>query len=58
MNRTLKEQLKDWKRNKKEYRSKPQKRRAEVLTESDIKGLMGVNRPTYTRGKGGAYRQR
>lgn len=37
---------------------KPQKRRSEVLTESDIKSLMGVNRATYSRGRGGAIRQK
>lgn len=37
---------------------KPQKRRTEVLTESDIKNLMGMNRATYSRGRGGAIRQK
>ncbi|WP_166460954.1 hypothetical protein [Bacillus velezensis] len=31
---------------------KPQK-----LTESDLRNLMGINRPTYKRGRGGAFRQ-
>lgn len=57
MNRTLREQLKDWKRNKKEYRSKPQKRRTEVLTEADIKSLMGMDRPVFRKYRG-SYRQR
>jgi len=56
MNKTMREQLKDWTKNKKEYRSKPQKRSAEVLTESDIKSLMGVDKPVYRRHKG-AFRQ-
>lgn len=36
---------------------KPQKRRREVFTESDIKSLMGMDKQTYRRHKG-AYRQR
>lgn len=57
MNKTMKEQLKDWTKNKKEYRSKPQKRHTEVLSESDIKRLMGMDKPVYRRYKG-AFRQR
>ena len=56
MNKTLQEQLKEWK--KKQHDKKPQKSSIEVLTESDIKSLMGVNRSVYVRGKGGAYRQK
>lgn len=37
--------------------NKSQKRSTEVLTEKDIKGLMGINRPVYARAKGGAYRR-
>lgn len=58
MNRTLKDQLKEWKREYQEVTRKPQKRRREHLTESDIKHLMGMNRAVYVRGKGGAIRQR
>lgn len=43
---------------KQRSRRKRKKRRTEVLTERDIKSLMGMNRATYARGKGGAYRQR
>jgi len=63
MNPTLRNQLKEWKRlhqeptPKKEKRhQKPQKRSTEHLTESDIKRLMGMNRPIMRRGKGGAWR--
>jgi len=56
MNKTFQEQLKEWK--KKQHDKKPQKSSIEVLTESDIKSLMGVNRNVYVRGKGGAYRQK
>ncbi|MCG1014217.1 hypothetical protein SRCM100730_03408 [Bacillus velezensis] len=31
---------------------KPQK-----LTERDLKNLMGIDRPIYKRGRGGAFRQ-
>ncbi|WP_197071972.1 hypothetical protein [Geobacillus kaustophilus] len=44
------------------YRSernrKERKRNKERLTEREIKELMGVCRPVYRRGKGGAFRQR
>lgn len=65
MNPSLKEQLKEWKRQHQVKTPKKKRRRKaknqgkfERLTESDIKSLMGVNRPIYTRKKGGAYRQR
>ncbi len=58
MNRTLKDQLRIWKQDYQEVTRKPQKRRREHLTESDIKGLMGMNRAVYVRGKGGAFKQR
>lgn len=34
------------------------KKVTEKLSRRDLKDLMGCNRGTYTRGKGGAYRQR
>ncbi|AMQ71836.1 MULTISPECIES: hypothetical protein [Bacillus amyloliquefaciens group] len=37
---------------RKSTEKKPQK-----LTERDLKNLMGINRPTYKRGRGGAFRQ-
>lgn len=33
-------------------------KREEHLTDRDWAVLMGTNRPTYQRGKGGAFRQR
>lgn len=35
-----------------------QKKVKEKLSSRDLKDLMGCNRGTYTRGKGGAFRQR
>ncbi|ASB67142.1 MULTISPECIES: hypothetical protein [Bacillus] len=37
----------------KSIEKKPQK-----LTERELENLMGVNRPTYKRGRGGAFRQK
>ncbi|MGF2617748.1 hypothetical protein FZC84_11970 [Rossellomorea vietnamensis] len=58
----FKEQLKEWKQQHREVKGhgqkKPKKRREEVLSESDIKSLMGMNRARYCRGKGGAIRQK
>ncbi|WP_276789701.1 hypothetical protein [Bacillus sp. (in: firmicutes)] len=38
---------------RKSIEKKPQK-----LTERELENLMGVNRPTYKRGRGGAFRQK
>ncbi|MEC1106234.1 hypothetical protein [Bacillus velezensis] len=38
---------------RKSTKKKPQK-----PTESDLRNLMGINRPTYKRGRGGAFRQK
>ncbi|MFA1779666.1 hypothetical protein ACDX77_04995 [Bacillus velezensis] len=38
---------------RKSTEKKPQK-----LIERDLKNLMGINRPTYKRGRGGAFRQK
>ncbi len=61
--RTMKDQMQKWiKANNMAYRSernrKERKRNKERLTEREIKELMGVCRPVYRRGKGGAFRQR
>jgi len=37
---------------------KKRKRKTEKLSQNDIKGLMGMDRPTYRRGKGGSIKQR
>jgi hypothetical protein len=60
MNKSLKDQLRQWEKNHKEQirqgREKHRKRKSEVLTTKDIESLMGMNRTTYRRGKGGAWR--
>ena len=60
MNQSLKDQLKQWEKQHKELiregRQKNSKRKSDRLSESEIKDLMGVNKPTYKRGKGGAWR--
>ncbi|WJQ11113.1 hypothetical protein QT237_02920 [Geobacillus stearothermophilus] len=61
--RTMQDQMQKWiKANNMAYRSernrKERKRNKERLTEREIKELMGVCRPVYRRGKGGAFRQR
>jgi hypothetical protein len=64
MKPTLKDQLKEWKKQHREIKSakkkkphqKPQKRKSEHLSESDIKSLMGMNRRGLHRGKGGAWK--
>ena len=66
MNDSLRSQLKQWKKDhleiKKEKNVKKKneslKKRTEKLSERDILNLMGIGRPTYSRGKGGAYRQK
>jgi hypothetical protein len=58
----FKEQLKLWKQHHQEVKrkphKKPQKRKSEDLSDSDIRSLMGMDRPRYSRGKGGAFRQK
>ncbi|MBL5768398.1 hypothetical protein [Heyndrickxia sporothermodurans] len=60
MNPTLRDQLKQWEnRHKKlikDNRQQTIRRKSERLSEDDIKDLMGMNKPTYRRGKGGAWR--
>ncbi|MBP1917200.1 hypothetical protein J2Z23_004185 [Lederbergia galactosidilyticus] len=60
MNRSLKDQLKVWKKDhmavKKEKAKK--KRKEERFSNSELKSLMGMDRPIYGRGKGGAIRQK
>lgn len=38
--------------------TKTKRKRKEHLTDRDLRELMGTNRPTYARKKGGAFRQR
>lgn len=63
--RTIQQELQKWmkinkvkQRKSKHKKVRKQKQRKERLTERDIKELMGVGRPVYRRGKGGAFRQR
>lgn len=62
MRQSLKEQLKAWKKDRMEIRQhgkkKRKKRSNDELSTRDIKKLMGMDRPIYSRGKGGAFRQR
>ncbi|MGG4315978.1 hypothetical protein ACR80L_09530 [Bacillus velezensis] len=44
----------------KEKQPSPRKiteKKPQMLTERELENLMGVNRPTYKRGRGGAFRQ-
>jgi len=63
--RTMQDQMQKWiKANNMTYRpernrkERKHKRNKERMTEREIKELMGVCRPVYRRGKGGAFRQR
>ncbi len=50
--RAKREQLKGWKRNNREHRSKPQKRRREDLSEFEIKSLMGADMRVHKKVRG------
>ncbi|MEH7490848.1 hypothetical protein [Neobacillus niacini] len=64
--KTLQEGLDKWvkKNNMKspQEKHKMEKRndhqRKEKLSDADMRELMGMNRPRYSRGKGGAFRQK
>ncbi|AST93019.1 hypothetical protein BC6307_18020 [Sutcliffiella cohnii] len=66
MNKSIRDQLKDWKmqhgfETKIKYKQKnvtTSKKKEEKLSDQDLRELMGTNRPTYARGRGGAYRQK
>lgn len=70
MNKTFKEQLEEWQRKHKTKEQNKKKRnktckkctdckcKQEKLTQKDILDLMGVHRPTYSRGRGGAFKQK
>ena len=51
----LKRQLNSWSSTHPRKHTKKQK---EKLSQSDLRDLMGMNRPTYKRGKGGSYKQK
>jgi hypothetical protein len=58
----FKEQLKQWKQDhlaaRKHGQKKQQKTRGEVLSDADIRSLMGMDRARYGRKKGGAIIQK
>jgi hypothetical protein len=63
MNPSLKDQLKEWEKKNSFQRPKKKKpvkklavKKTEKLSDSDLRFLMGVDRPRYSRGKGGAWR--
>jgi hypothetical protein len=62
MNPSLKEQLKEWEKlhgqkpKKKPSEKKLAAKKTEKLSKSDLIYLMGMNRPRYSRGRGGAWR--
>lgn len=55
MMKDLREQLKEW---KKVHKFDEKLSDWELKELKELKELMGVNRPTYKRGKGGAMRQK
>ncbi|WBL16434.1 hypothetical protein [Sutcliffiella sp. NC1] len=66
MNKSLRDQLKEWKKQhgfERQIKYKMinvtlSKKKEEKLSDRDLRELMGTNRPTYARGRGGAYRQK
>jgi hypothetical protein len=55
--KSFKDELRKWQQSKRKQ-EKPKKKQQEKLSEQDIKELMGMNRAIYSRGRGGAFRQR
>lgn len=62
MNKSFKEQLNQWEKQYKDLirkeRETNRRRKLESLSDDEIKDLMGVNRDTYRRGRGGAIRRK
>jgi hypothetical protein len=61
MSEQLKQQLTKWaKKNGMQLNNKESKKKlkSEMLSQADIEELMGIYRPIYKRGKGGAYKQK
>jgi hypothetical protein len=58
----FKEQLQKWKQDhiaaRKHGQKEPKKKSGEVITDADIRSLMGMNRARYGRKRGGAIRQK
>ncbi|WP_406945742.1 hypothetical protein ACJA3J_05700 [Halobacillus sp. SY10] len=57
MSQQLREQLKQYKRKHNIQTPHPKKKKEDFSTR-DIEELMGMNRPTYRRGRGGAIKQK
>lgn len=55
--KTLKNQMREWKKQSKQAKKKYMKKRDERLTTRDIEDLMGIHGPRYER-KRGAIRQK
>ncbi|QAS52824.1 hypothetical protein [Halobacillus litoralis] len=61
MSQQLRDQLSKYKRKnniKTPSPKKKRKRKSESYSQRDIEELMGINRPTYRRGRGGAIKQK
>ncbi|RDY70308.1 hypothetical protein DXT76_13635 [Halobacillus trueperi] len=63
MSQQLRDQLKEYKRKHNIQTPHPKKKtskkkKKERLSHREVENLMGMNRPTYRRGKGGAMKQR
>ncbi|OAH53097.1 hypothetical protein AWH48_12125 [Domibacillus aminovorans] len=61
MNLSMKEQLKQWKKDHQEVKQerkkeKPPQKKQEKLSERELRSLMGMDMRTLRRGKGGAYK--
>lgn len=61
MSQQLRDQLKEYKRKNNIKTPSPKKKRkkkTESLSQEDLEDLMGIRRPTYRRGRGGAIKQK
>lgn len=61
MSKQLRDQLKEYKRKNNIKTPQPKKKRrkkTESLSQEDLEDLMGIRRPTYRRGRGGAMKQK
>lgn len=58
MKNSLKDQLKQWKKQNMPQVKQKKEKKDKALTRRDFEELMGIRRPRYERGRGGAFRQR
>ncbi|MGY0692634.1 hypothetical protein ACW2QC_07545 [Virgibacillus sp. FSP13] len=60
MSEQLRKQLKNWSKKNRlsSKKKKHHEKQTENLTEEDLMELMGVNRPTYRRKRGGSFKQK